>query len=312
LFAGVVYAGVPQHCVNILGPLRNGDEVLISSRVLTAQVNFTLRTSYILLPEDGKCFIDKETKEEYLVNFFDSDSWEQYRFSPCIAPPFRASNQEHRKSLIDAMSSHVSTLPIPHLRASVVPPNDQPRERPAVSTAAKTSPEQKAAELAHTAAHHDQATAAQLSRLQGTTCTIPHDKAVAYLKRTLAESLKFKTELTFNPAHHDANVYPPASVLYTKSIPTVYGARVASREAIKRIDAYDDLAFAAGDGVCLARAAMLPKGYMTVKGGLVKSERGHVGLLGDLEGIGRCLRALIAAREKGCGLGFKRRRSTPG
>ena len=39
LFAGILYAGVPQHCVNILGPLRNGDDVLLSSRVLTAQVN---------------------------------------------------------------------------------------------------------------------------------------------------------------------------------------------------------------------------------------------------------------------------------
>ncbi|KIN05998.1 hypothetical protein OIDMADRAFT_189731, partial [Oidiodendron maius Zn] len=38
LFSGVVYAGVPQSCVNILGPLRNGDAVLLSSRVLTAQV----------------------------------------------------------------------------------------------------------------------------------------------------------------------------------------------------------------------------------------------------------------------------------
>jgi pimeloyl-ACP methyl ester carboxylesterase len=70
LFAGVVFAGTPQHCVNILGPMRNGDEVMLSSRVLTAQVNFTFRTSYALLPEDGRCFIDQKTKEDYLVDFF--------------------------------------------------------------------------------------------------------------------------------------------------------------------------------------------------------------------------------------------------
>src|SRR5690242_12859255 len=64
LVAGVVYAGVPQNCVNILGPFRNGDDVLLSSRVLTAQVNFSIRTSYALLPLDGKCFINKYTKEE--------------------------------------------------------------------------------------------------------------------------------------------------------------------------------------------------------------------------------------------------------
>lgn len=86
LFAGVLYAGVPQHCVNILGPLRNGDEVLLSTRVLTAQVNFTFRTSFALLPEDGRCFIDKRTKEEYRVDFFSVDNWDEYRLSPCISP----------------------------------------------------------------------------------------------------------------------------------------------------------------------------------------------------------------------------------
>ena len=41
LFASILYAGVPQHCVNILGPLRHGDDVLLSSRVLTAQVTMS-------------------------------------------------------------------------------------------------------------------------------------------------------------------------------------------------------------------------------------------------------------------------------
>jgi hypothetical protein len=36
---------------------------------------------------------------------------------------------------------------------------------------------------------------------------------------------------------------------------------------------------------------------------LVSSERGHVTLLGDLEAVGRCLRAVLAARRKGVGMG---------
>jgi hypothetical protein len=63
LFRGIVYAGVPTTCVNILGPMRNGDEVLLSNRVLTAQVNFSIRTSFALLPLDGRCFFDKKTRE---------------------------------------------------------------------------------------------------------------------------------------------------------------------------------------------------------------------------------------------------------
>ena len=113
LFAGVVYAGVPDTCVNILGwcilstthmntangkvriednlnscgsdetnaddhsagPLRNGDPVLMNSKVLTAQVNLSIRTSIVLLPLDGKCFIDKDTNEEYPVDFYSVDDW---------------------------------------------------------------------------------------------------------------------------------------------------------------------------------------------------------------------------------------------
>lgn len=38
LFSGVVFAGTPMTCINILGPLKNGDSVLFNSKVFTAQV----------------------------------------------------------------------------------------------------------------------------------------------------------------------------------------------------------------------------------------------------------------------------------
>ncbi|KAG9572289.1 hypothetical protein KCU97_g15578, partial [Aureobasidium melanogenum] len=136
-----------------------------------------------------------------------------------------------------------------------------------------------------------------------TAVTIPRDQAIAYLTRVLASVKKFKEELFFHPAHAEANIYPPAAVIYGKTTPTVYGAKVTSREAIKHASAYDNLAFASGDGVVLAKAAMLPDGYQIARGGLVSSERGHVTLLGDLEAVGRCLRAVQAARRKGVGMG---------
>jgi pimeloyl-ACP methyl ester carboxylesterase len=93
LFSGVVFAGVPQACVNILGPMRNGDAVLLSSRVLTAQVNFTFRTSFVLLPLEGYCFMDKATGEEYPVDYFNVDDWIKYRWSPCTDPPLPPKSQ---------------------------------------------------------------------------------------------------------------------------------------------------------------------------------------------------------------------------
>ncbi|KAE8152581.1 hypothetical protein BDV25DRAFT_150881 [Aspergillus avenaceus] len=308
LFAGVLYAGVPQHCVNILGPLRNGDDVLLSSRVLTAQVNFTFRTSFALLPEDGHCFIDKRTKEEYFVDFFSAQAWDEYHLSPCInqALPSMTNKGLGFKDNIGKRFSAV-------LNSKDSSPEDSPNDEQQDSNQiGRTNPPsmhnpfEKASQMAPSI----DGVVGPTSNLRGsanvkttTTVTIPRAAALTYLERTLAEVRRFKQELTYEPSHQSNNRYPPFAVLYGKSVPTVYGARVSSREQIKTQDAYDDLAFAAGDGVCLASAAMLPPGYRIIKHGLVKSDRGHVGLLGDLEGVGQCLRALIRGRQEGVGIG---------
>lgn len=72
---------------------------------------------------------------------------------------------------------------------------------------------------------------------------------------------------------------------------------------MKHADSYDELAFASGDGVVLAKAAMAPEGYKVARGGVISSERGHVTLLGDMEAVGKCLNAIIRARKRGVGVG---------
>lgn len=332
LFAGVVYAGVPQHCVNILGPLRNGDDVLLSSRVLTAQVNFTFRTSFALLPEDGHCFIDKQSKEEFRVDFFDAKQWEEYRLSPCMGPAFppptaaRGFNNfatiSKRFSLGPRDSQALSLQDLQEINnSSTTSTSTEEDPRSSNPGLRDTRPLSVSNPIALAESAHDKATDTLQPPLDGlvgpvvhprgssaankisTTSTIPRAVAAEYLQRTLAEVKRFKSELEFDPAHQSENRYPPAAVLYGKSVPTVYGARVTSRDAIKQADCYDDLAFAAGDGVCLASAAMLPPGYRIIKNGLVKSDRGHVGLLGDLEGVGQCLQSIIRGRKEGVGMG---------
>ena len=287
LFRGVVYAGVPQHCVNILGPLRNGDEVLLSSKVLTAQVNFTLRSSYLLLPDDGYCFINKETKEEYPIDFFDPHNWEDFALSPCIGQiqPKLA----EKRGVFGSLSGSLPSLPSLPL----------PGKKPSESQTNLADKVGKAVELAD----YDPADAVDPkfslpSRPPNTDSALPKAEAQAYLKRTLAEVRAFRSELAFNPSHASSNIYPPITLIYANNTPTVCAAQVSSKEAIKRADAYDDLKFASGDGVVLAKAAMLPEGYEAVKGGKVKTERGHVGLLGDLEAVGKCLNALERARRR--------------
>lgn len=332
LFAGVIYAGVPQYAVNILGPLRNGDEVLLSSRILTAQVNFTVRTTYALLPLDGKCFFNQRTKEEYPVDFFDINNWIEHRWSPCIdppLPPFIAPTSSLGNIMASVFpSKSLSDLPFVNRRgsqsrcdrlssANSPAPEAQDKLSSAVQSAQATSHTEGPANsltmqmggrqctdpLEHSNQRQTGAHSRKPSASPATTCTLERNRAIAYLTRTLHNTFAFKSQLAHNPSHAEANAYPPFAVVYGKSEPTVYGAKVASREAIKHSDAYDDLAFASGDGVVLARAAMLPEGYRAVKGGVIATTRGHVGLLGDLEGVGRALLAVIRGRERGVGLG---------
>ena len=304
LFAGVVYAGVPQHCVNILGPLRNGDEVLLSSKVLTAQVNFTLRSSFLLLPENGKCFMNKDTKEEYPVNFFDMEEWKKYAWSPCMAPALPPANPPENKGILGSMTDMLPSMPSLPLPGRKPSPSRSNIDSNAVSFAADTA-SSKINNLVSSSP--SQALDPQFSPTTLHTSprtTIAPCDASTYLQRTLAATLAFKAEMIHDPTYTAENIYPPLSILYANNTPTVVAARVTSRDAIRRADAYDDLQFASGDGVCLARAAMLPEGYKCVDGGKVRTERGHVGLLGDLEAVGKCLKAVTEGRRRGIGLGL--------
>ncbi|KAK3071586.1 hypothetical protein LTR53_008355 [Teratosphaeriaceae sp. CCFEE 6253] len=314
LFKGVLYAGVPQTCVNILGPMRNGDEVLLSSRVLTAQVNFTIRTSFALLPLDGRCFIDKHDKDvEYPVDFFDPQTWIEHRLSPCVGRPLPPLSMPEKPSgLSGYVSSVTSALPSLSLSSRK---NSLSRSSTVVDVAKAitvgglaTEPGTMGGGSIQSMANGniDDSASGQESDCDvdsslRTAVTMPREEAVAYLSRTLALVKRFKEELAFVPAHTASNSYPPVSVIYGKSTPTVYGAKVDGRDAIKHADAFDELAFASGDGVVLAKASMVPEGYTTARGGVISSERGHITLLGDLEAVGRCLNAVAGARRRGVG-----------
>lgn len=271
LFAGVLYAGVPQGCINILGPLRNGDPVLFNEKLLTAKVNFSIRTSFTLLPDTGFCYIDAVTGEEYLVDFFDPESWVKWRLSPCVSelPPAMTKP-------IQSSTSLTSLLPSNFLRSRA----DSKSEKKPIPDASGID--------AHAVKPLD----------------VEQQRNFEYLTRTLAETKLFRSQLAHNPKHESANAYPPLAIIYGKDIPTVYAARVNGREGIRSPDVYDNLVFRSGDGVVLAKQAMLPEGYSVVKHGRVSTERGHITLLGDFVAMGKALDALIKGRRKGIGSGL--------
>ena len=305
LFSGVVYAGTPQRCINVLGPLRNGDVVLLNEKVLTAQVNFSLRTTFAFLPEDGFCFIDKVTQEEYPVDFYNVEDWVKHRLSPCVSGPALPSLS--RSSTFGSLMSLSDSLPSLPLRGRSNS-HQQKRADQDMSGRGLDAVKDKNAQLGAAITSAGSVPPLPWSPTTAatpTTGSATHSRYVAYLERTLAETKKFRSELAHNPKHQENNVYPPLAVLYAKDIPTVYAARVAGREGIACADAYDDLVFRGGDGVVLARESMLPAGYELAKDGRICTDRGHIGILGDLNAVGRALEAVMKGRRKGIGMGVR-------
>lgn len=302
LFAGVLFCGTPMRCINILGPMRNGDAVLFNDKLLTAQVNFSIRTSFALLPDDGFLFVDKYTGEEYPVDFFEPDNWVRYHLSPCLAPPLPPYNQHPQHSPLAAFFPN----------ALLRPGKSSDKRRNSMSgpdAAANTNNNNNNNNShRHTLSIPPSAFSPDTANLPPSPSSPSIDPALfrrnyEYLTRTLASVKQFRSELVHRQAHQDANAYPPLAVIYGKSIPTVYAARVNGRDAIPCSDAYDELVFRPGDGVVLARESMLPEGYSIAKGGRVSTDRGHVSILTDMPALGKALGALLRGRRKGIGYG---------
>ncbi|ODV86141.1 hypothetical protein CANARDRAFT_181446, partial [[Candida] arabinofermentans NRRL YB-2248] len=85
LVRGIVYAGTPMPCPNVLGPLRYTDNILLSKDILTSEVNFMMRSSFIFVPRSGELFKDKKTGELINIDFFDPKNWVTYNLSPIVS-----------------------------------------------------------------------------------------------------------------------------------------------------------------------------------------------------------------------------------
>lgn len=315
LFSGVIYAGAPQRCINILGPLRNGDAVLLNEKVLTAHVNFTLRSTFVFLPEDGFCFVDKVTGEEYNIDFFNPAEWAKHRLCPSVGgpalPPFTPVKRNTSivgsfLNLSDSLTSRGRSGSDPAATANNTSTTTQtPRNK--ITKDRTLAPQMDASAGSSEPQQSHPRSASPPKRAD----TLTAERNMAYLTRTLAETKQFRQGLQHNRTHQDANIYPPIAVIYGKEIPTVYATRVACREAIACADVYDDLVFRSGDGVVLAREAMPPAGYEIVRGGRISTDKGHISILGDMNAVGRAVLSVLRGRGKGIGLGTEGKTMSP-
>ena len=101
LFRSVVYVGSPSECLNILGPIRFGDSVLLSDKILTFETNFMMRSSFIFLPLSGETFYNYKTKEKYKIDFFNPESWIEYNLNPLVSEKRKLEAEAKSKKLKD-------------------------------------------------------------------------------------------------------------------------------------------------------------------------------------------------------------------
>ena len=274
LFSGVVYCGTPfLHCINILGPLKRGDSFLANHDILSAAVNFSMRSSFIFLPESGECFINRRTREKYILEFFDYKTWLEYRLSPCISD-IGSSHDHHFPCFHPTKASSMPTARTKSLH------EDGGLTRTKSQTAKTTTPPRTYVEP------HMQSAASE-----GKNYTFPatREHAIEYLKRTLKKTRRYKQELFAEPKA----AIPPIAVVYAVNTPTIRGALVESAEDIKTGNWWN-FSYGPGDGVVLAKAAQLPPGFSAVA--RIKTDRGHVQIMNDLKAVGAAIKAVILAK----------------
>ncbi|SPO25093.1 uncharacterized protein UTRI_02808_B [Ustilago trichophora] len=101
IFEGLVFASTPfRGTPNILGPFRFGDSALFNDTICSPRATFSFRSSFYLLPTDGRCFevpVLKEMDEEEVeqtqndrgerfrdVDFLQPGVWDDLGLSPCL------------------------------------------------------------------------------------------------------------------------------------------------------------------------------------------------------------------------------------
>jgi len=128
LFRGLIYAGVPSECPNILGPIRYGDSVLFSSKILTAEANFFMRSSFSFLPIDGRCFVNKKTYEKYNLDYFDPQIWSDYNLSPLVSKNRKKPRERRGSFENETHQKPTNLLSIDMKRSSSVMPHTKTSE----------------------------------------------------------------------------------------------------------------------------------------------------------------------------------------
>ncbi|EGV63193.1 hypothetical protein PSN45_004528 [Yamadazyma tenuis] len=291
LFRSIIYVGVPSECLNILGPIRTGESVLFSDRILTAEANFMMRSSFNFLPLSGKVFYNRETHEPYVLDLFNPDTWVEYNLNPLVAK----SRLERKSEIFTGQSSlgTGSTL----LENSLTSISSRLRSIKVRSLSPLSrSPRSETFDVAE-----KEASPSPTEDEDG--FTVSFDSAYTYLADSLKKAHDFLLDLSYKPELEAK--YPPMAIVYGNTVPSVRGSNVSSEQDIKDGNYYDFF-YGHGDGVVHQKWLMPERrGFevydpTTKKGQIVgrfATSHGHVNLMTDLKAMGEALNAVCEAEK---------------
>lgn len=303
LFKGVLYLGSPSECPAIIGPIKNGDAVLLSSKVLTAQINFLMRSSFVFLPEDKQLFVDKTTGKRIDIDFYDPEQWKKYALSPCVSEEHRIRCQQKHK-----LGNEMSKLKPGHvgghhhgfhpgeklhkLADIIAHPREHKEHYENMHPEAATS---GADAMAVATGHSGLVTMGSSNGNNDANIpTVDYDDACRYLERTLKRTKELRKSFWYDETRKDE--YPPLACVVGTTVPTLKACRVDGVEGIYKGD-FSDFVLGSGDGVVYSKWNMPePFGFKVVA--KVKTNRGHVGLMTDHAAVAKALLALQDAADK--------------
>lgn len=307
LFRGVVYVGCPSECLNILGPVRYGDSIMFSDKILTFETNFMMRSSFSFLPLNGRVFSNRDTGEFYDLDYFDPDTWVEYNLNPLVSST-RKQLEEARlaadeETMVEDTVENVKQIdsgglksPIGSIssRIKLIPNGINLKSKPSLLTNLQMQKRYKDGRVSPVVS-----TEAEI--WSDFKFSISFDEAYNYLKRTLKQTKEHI--LSFEYRDDLKSKYPPMAVVYGDTVPSVRGSNVKSLQDIKDGNYYEFF-YGRGDGVVHSKWLMPEnKGFRlydssTDEGHIVgkfTSNCGHVDLMSDLKTMARALDAIVEA-----------------
>lgn len=320
LFRSVVYVGVPSECLNILGPIRFGDSVIFSDKILTYETNFMMRSSFNFLPLSGRVFVNQDTNEYYDLDYFNPDTWVEYNLNPLVSKRRKLLEEQNNASL--SSSNDDSSLSFPSMITNKL---KHYRTKTGVwkvkfgSDDSTLSSSTTSLKLRMTSSEKSDVLSSGTEAQESTVLLKPQgaervedysanfsftfEECYNYLSETLKLAKKFILSLDYR--EELAPEYPPMAIVYGNAVPSVRGSNVRSIQDIEDGNYYEFF-YGHGDGVVHQRWLMPEKkGFKyynseTGEGEIVAkiaSSCGHVNLMTDFRAMGTALRAVFDAEK---------------